>query len=128
VFADALLTSLKTIRNSEFTVDELFASYLQERVAGRSNQIPELAPLRNSGHEAGSFVFARAAAFPVLGASPARETGETRLNAMDGLIYVRIPPGSFIMGCSSGDNECLEIEKLRIGSRLQKHSGWGRPR
>jgi len=38
--------------------------------------------------------------------------GTVRLNRKDGLKYVWIPPGSFEMGCSPGDNECFEEEKL----------------
>jgi formylglycine-generating enzyme required for sulfatase activity len=36
---------------------------------------------------------------------------ETRLNPKDGLTYVWVPPGKFMMGCSSGDNECEADEK-----------------
>ena len=35
----------------------------------------------------------------------------TRVNALDGLTYVFIPPGRFTMGCSPGDNECFPNEK-----------------
>jgi formylglycine-generating enzyme required for sulfatase activity len=37
--------------------------------------------------------------------------GTTRVNAKDGLTYVWIPAGSFMMGCSPGDNECGDDEK-----------------
>jgi sulfatase modifying factor 1 len=43
------------------------------------------------------------------GASTAR-AGATKLNATDGLEYALIPPGSFDMGCSSGDSECSKAE------------------
>jgi formylglycine-generating enzyme required for sulfatase activity len=33
------------------------------------------------------------------------------LNPQDGLNYVWIPPGTIMMGCSPGDNECAEDEK-----------------
>jgi len=33
------------------------------------------------------------------------------INPKDGLEYVRIAPGSFIMGCSPGDSECADHEK-----------------
>jgi formylglycine-generating enzyme required for sulfatase activity len=56
-------------------------------------------------------VRASAAAVPaaiIQPAAPARfTTGETRLNPKDGLTYVWIPPGKFIMGCSPGDGECF---------------------
>jgi formylglycine-generating enzyme required for sulfatase activity len=32
-------------------------------------------------------------------------------NSKDGLKYVWIPPGNFVMGCSTGDNECFAQEK-----------------
>jgi formylglycine-generating enzyme required for sulfatase activity len=37
--------------------------------------------------------------------------GTVRRNPSDGLNYVWIPPGSFQMGCSPGDNECFDDEK-----------------
>ena len=37
--------------------------------------------------------------------------GEVRVNPKDGLKYVWIPPGTFTMGCSPGDNECYDFEK-----------------
>ena len=37
--------------------------------------------------------------------------GEVRDNPNDGLKYVWIPSGSFMMGCSPGDNECYDFEK-----------------
>ena len=42
-----------------------------------------------------------------LGPSP----GQARVNSKEGLKYVWIPPGTFMMGCSSGDNECNSDEK-----------------
>jgi formylglycine-generating enzyme required for sulfatase activity len=42
-----------------------------------------------------------------LGPSP----GTVRVNPKDGLKYVWIPPGTFMMGCSPGDNECGGDEK-----------------
>ena len=37
--------------------------------------------------------------------------GTTTVNPKDGLTYVWIPPGSFLMGCSPGDTECDADEK-----------------
>ncbi len=37
--------------------------------------------------------------------------GTVRENPKDGLKYVWIPPGTFMMGCSPGDNECQANEK-----------------
>jgi formylglycine-generating enzyme required for sulfatase activity len=39
------------------------------------------------------------------------KAGEVRLNSKDGLTYVWIPPGTFMMGCSPGDSECFDFEK-----------------
>jgi len=36
---------------------------------------------------------------------------QARDNPKDGLKYVWIPPGNFMMGCSPGDNECFDFEK-----------------
>ena len=36
--------------------------------------------------------------------------GEARVNPKDGLKYVWIPPGTFMMGCSAGDDKCLPQE------------------
>lgn len=37
--------------------------------------------------------------------------GAVRINPTDRLKYVWIPPGTFMMGCSPGDNECSTVEK-----------------
>jgi formylglycine-generating enzyme required for sulfatase activity len=37
--------------------------------------------------------------------------GTVRENPKDGLKYVWIPPGTFMMGCSAGDSECFDQEK-----------------
>ncbi len=38
-------------------------------------------------------------------------TGTVKDNPRDGLKYVWIPPGTFMMGCSPGDNQCFDNEK-----------------
>lgn len=42
------------------------------------------------------------------------------LNPIDGLRYVWIPPGSFRMGCSSGDAECGDEERPAHPVRLSR--------
>ena len=37
--------------------------------------------------------------------------GDSKVNSRDGLNYVWIPPGTFMMGCSPGDTECNDREK-----------------
>jgi eukaryotic-like serine/threonine-protein kinase len=36
---------------------------------------------------------------------------EQRVNAADGLVYLKVPLGTFQMGCSPGDKECSDDEK-----------------
>jgi len=43
--------------------------------------------------------------------APTPAAGTVRENPKDGLKYVWIPPGTFMMGCSPGDNECFDREK-----------------
>src|SRR5580658_4231707 len=42
---------------------------------------------------------------------PAAEAGHTKVNPRDGLVYVWIAPGKYIMGCSIGDDHCFSWEK-----------------
>jgi formylglycine-generating enzyme required for sulfatase activity len=42
---------------------------------------------------------------------PRPSVGSVRENPKDGLKYVWIPPGTFMMGCSSGDADCGDSEK-----------------
>jgi formylglycine-generating enzyme required for sulfatase activity len=43
--------------------------------------------------------------------SPLEATAEQQRNPRDRQVYVRIPAGSFMMGCTEGDKECYEDEK-----------------
>jgi formylglycine-generating enzyme required for sulfatase activity len=54
---------------------------------------------------------APAPAAPPEPVKPALQAGATKVNEKDGLKYVWIPPGTFQMGCSVGDAECLDAEK-----------------
>ena len=45
---------------------------------------------------------------------------QTRENFMDGLQYIRIPPGTFQMGCSRGDSDCYGDEKPSHGVTISK--------
>ncbi len=51
------------------------------------------------------------AAAPAPEAVVAHRAGETRVNPKDGLTYVWIPPGRFLMGCSPGDADCAPQEQ-----------------
>jgi formylglycine-generating enzyme required for sulfatase activity len=50
-------------------------------------------------------------ATPMPPGSASSSPGRTKVNAKDGLTYVWIPPGTFQMGCSAGDEECPDDEK-----------------
>lgn len=41
-----------------------------------------------------------------------------RVNPLDGLTYVFISPGPFVMGCSPGDSECFDDEKPPHAERI----------
>lgn len=43
--------------------------------------------------------------------APTPAAGAVKENPKDGLKYVRIPPGTFMMGCSPGDSKCSRDEK-----------------
>jgi len=61
-FANAVLQALINTRQALFTASDLFydgAGGVQRRVAGGSEQIPQYAIIRNSGHDEGDFVFTR---------------------------------------------------------------------
>jgi formylglycine-generating enzyme required for sulfatase activity len=81
-------TSLVKQRGIDFTADEQYLDML--RTAGADDAL--IAAVRE--------------ARPV-----APQTGTVRLNPTDGLMYVWIPPGTFMMGCSAGDSECTDFEK-----------------
>ncbi len=70
VFAGAFLRALQSMEPAEFSVEEIFRE-VRESVGGRSSQLPELDPLRNSGHDGGSFVFSRGSSHqPIRAAAP----------------------------------------------------------
>jgi hypothetical protein len=58
VFANALLQGLSQFPTNEFTAQELFTQ-IKEQVGGRSKQVPQYNPIRDSLHEGGDFVFVR---------------------------------------------------------------------
>ena len=69
----------------------------------RLNVLQGLAPKNGAAKHEGPEVVRPGRA----GSSP----GTVKVNSKDGLKYVWIPPGSFEMGCSPGDNECFGDEK-----------------
>jgi Caspase domain/TonB C terminal len=59
VFANAFLWALSEMAADTFAATDLFYGFVQPRVAGKSNQIPQYALIRNSNDESGDFVFVR---------------------------------------------------------------------
>jgi photosystem II stability/assembly factor-like uncharacterized protein len=71
VFAGAILDSLRQIEEDKFTAASLFQRFIQPRVGGRSDQLPEYSWIRKSGHDAGDFVFSRTPSHRSVENSPA---------------------------------------------------------
>jgi formylglycine-generating enzyme required for sulfatase activity len=92
---------------------KLYHAYRQRRIAGsvitspgNAASTPPLSaqpPTPNPG--------ARTAKVPEARRPAASQRATTRVNPKDALTYVWIPPGSFVMGCSPGDNECSDNEE-----------------
>jgi len=57
IFAYAVLKALEGKDQGMFTASDLFYGGVQRLVAGNSDQVPQYTPIRNSGDEAGDFVF-----------------------------------------------------------------------
>ena len=69
VFTGALIKALATSSDTIFSAGGLFDQYVQVSVAGRSDQTPQYAPIRNSGHDFGDFVFVRSGGAPAASAA-----------------------------------------------------------
>lgn len=59
-------------------------------------------------------------ATPPVNLAPPHPAPAVWINPKDGQPYVRIPPGSFTMGCSTGDAECRENEKPAHRVNIEK--------
>ena len=85
------------------------------RVPIQSELPEELAELaRRQARELpdGAFIPALEKLLPVLRESRIPlKAGAKKINPKDGLTYIWIPPGSFMMGCSPGDIDCRKEEK-----------------
>ncbi|MBI3473109.1 MAG: SUMF1/EgtB/PvdO family nonheme iron enzyme [Candidatus Solibacter usitatus] len=83
----------------------LFEDYLQRWPRGQFAAIAEasLAKLRATGSPAPPP--------PAPKKIPESSSIKKQVNPKDGLTYVWIPPGEFVMGCSPGDGECRDDEK-----------------
>ena len=101
---------LVTFQDLAGCVTEQMRTYTVERSV--QVQVPYQA-----GESSGGFLLARAGPSPPPPPVPARieppgpKRGDVKPNPKDGQRYVWIPPGKFTMGCSPGDNECVDDEK-----------------
>jgi len=74
-------------------------------------------PVERSDEASGDFLLARANVAPVVPVPPpvvipaGPKRGDVKTNPKDGQRYAFIPSGTFRMGCSEGDNQCLPSEK-----------------
>ena len=75
IFANAFLQGLSGMGENAFTAMDLFNTFIQRRVVGGSDQIPQYMPIPNSGDEEGDFVFFRSTA-SVLPPPPERERNQ----------------------------------------------------
>jgi hypothetical protein len=100
---------------SQKLVEALNALPLPREASGNSPSLDEERRAQVSeGFRAESARFTQPVARPAPATSlpapslppPSLTAGPKRTNPKDGLIYVWIPPGTFRMGCSLGDNEC----------------------
>jgi TPR repeat protein len=67
VFANAFLQGLTGMDEDAFTALDLFNAFVQRRVVGGSDQVPQYAPIPGSGDVEGDFVFFRLASSPAGG-------------------------------------------------------------
>ncbi|HEV8395559.1 MAG TPA: SUMF1/EgtB/PvdO family nonheme iron enzyme [Vicinamibacterales bacterium] len=56
-------------------------------------------------------------------ATPSAPSPRTKVNAADGQTYLWIPPGSFAMGCSSGDGDC-QPDELPVHTVRMRRGFW----
>jgi formylglycine-generating enzyme required for sulfatase activity len=101
------------------------AVYLDGALQGRANPQGELAAKARPGAHALKVLLKGKKDFEQSVTLAARQTtkiearlealapipGQVRVSPKDGLKYVWIPPGTFTMGCSPGDNDCSGGEK-----------------
>ncbi len=103
---------LAALREPGLGIDDVF-NQVRSGVARETGG--DQVPFSNSGL-LGRFVFREAAPREIIPATPPRPepaviSRAPYVNPKDGLTYVWIPPGSFVMGCSGGDSQCDSDEK-----------------
>ena len=107
IFAWAVLQSLTNMSEDEFTASELFQNGVQQRVAARSNQLPQYSLIRNSirdsDRDIGDFVFHRAVATPhpaVAIAPPPVEASKSKSASIVSATPQVVPPSSVLKSAS----------------------------
>jgi len=80
------------------------------RCAGNAESLASAQPATIEGARHPSPPEEKASA-PPMASPPVLRAGATKRNEKDGLTYVWIPPGTFLMGCSPGDGECYPDER-----------------
>jgi len=93
VFANAILSGLTKMTGAAFTATTLFTNSIVESVAGASAQIPQYNVIRNSGHDAGDFVFVPGAAIGTAVASVTPASGAPS-RPPDDVVQVRQAQGN----------------------------------
>ena len=61
---------------------------------------------------------------PARGPAPAPRAVEQRVNPADGLVYVKIPAGTFQMGCSPGDKQCDDEDEKPVHTVTVSQGFW----
>ena len=92
VFANAILTGLRSAPDQPFTASNLFSRYVQESVVGQSRQVPLFQVIADSGHEYGDFVFLARSAASAGGGVPAPPVPDRRALAPTPVGGVTTPP------------------------------------
>jgi len=90
------LTPAEVIRLTKAGVSETMLQQMRS-----PNKVVAAAPSRDAPPSADS----------IAAGAAALKAGQTRVNPKDGLAYVWIPPGTFMMGCSPADSDCNDGEK-----------------
>jgi formylglycine-generating enzyme required for sulfatase activity len=95
--------------------DDLRGSGRPARAAGEATPtLPDSPAVGNPGASASPSPLPSVLNGPQAPLPPAKGAAvevKLKVNPKDGLNYVWIPPGTFLMGCSPGDNECSGDEK-----------------
>jgi formylglycine-generating enzyme required for sulfatase activity len=94
------------------------AGYVSDSVMNYGVKTGRIQRPFDAGEASGDFLLVKAGVtnVPAVPAPPTLppagpRPGDVKVDSKDGLKYVWIPPGKFMMGCSPGDSECDDDEK-----------------